>query len=105
MAAGVEPEKETVPLVPELKVPLLSQSPVTVSVVELLTTKDPPPLIVILWQVTSLSTVIVVPFAIITSSPAPGTTPPTQLVGSLHNPPVETDVIVPAAEVFVGELL
>ena len=83
-----------------LKVPPVAIviSPFTVSVRAVVASyckipEVPCPIVNLLRTGVLMSTVTVAPFAIITSSPAAGGTPPTQVLAALHKPPVVVDVI------------
>ena len=90
------PVNATIPVVP-VSVPLFRKNPVVVSVL-LAIFKVAPALIVTLTILVLVPTVTVfVPVvAIITSSPATGTTPPTQVEPVAHVPPATVLVLVAA---------
>ena len=79
--------------VPALNVPLFTQSPFTSRLIPALKFRVPPALINIPKHPAVFTLTVTGP-AIITASPATGTSPPTQVVDALHNPPVPSDVIV-----------
>ena len=92
----VAPLKVTDPVL-ALNVPLFVQLPLTSRLIVGLKVSVPPLFIVRLKQTGGggpASTVTVVPFSIITSSDAVGTTRLTHVFGSLQSPPVPVEVIV-----------
>ena len=88
------PLKVTEP-VPEVNVPSFTQFPLTSKFILLPKLRVPPAFTFMLAQVAVLiSTVTVLPLAMLISSTEVGTILPTHVAGTLHNPPVAVDVIV-----------